>query len=64
MDTGNVIRHDLRLDRHPCEYRKTPHQIQGGCGCFCGLCELTENNDTGKLVDEGNVSLPIESQES
>lgn len=41
----DVFRDDLRLDRHPCRYRKVPHQIQGGCGCFCDLCAITEDDN-------------------
>ena len=45
-----ILRDDLRIDRHPCTYRKTPHQILGGCGCLCELCSLTEELATGKLT--------------
>lgn len=37
-----ILRRDMRLDRHPCVYRVRPHQIKGGCGCFCHLCTLPE----------------------
>lgn len=52
-----VLRSDLRLGKHLCAYRKFPHQVQGGCGCLCDLCELEE---AGKLPSEGDAPLPIE----
>lgn len=56
---AKVFRDDLRTDWHSCEYRKTPHRIFGGCGCFCDLC-LKDEND--KLSDAGDSPLESENE--